>query len=273
MSKRTQLTLQRGLESTGAAGRRGPAFAGMTDDDDERMEEELRELDAARPDRPAPRVLPKAGAAADAPPKHSLLIKLLMLGDSGVGKTTLLKRYAEGKFDPMIASTAGVAYETQYVELEGRNIRVDIWDTAGQERFHVITQAYYAGAHGIVLAYDASEAGETSFNNIRYWMNAIREHADAHCVKVLLGNKVDKAPKAISHARGKAVADEYGVGFFETSAKSGANVTEAFHSVARECVLKALAEEGVSVSTESDAEVLAAAATASKGKGKRCAVM
>lgn len=137
----------------------------MTDDDDERMEEELRELDAARPDRPAPRVLPKAGAAADAPPKHSLLIKLLMLGDSGVGKTTLLKRYAEGKFDPMIASTAGVAYETQYVELEGRNIRVDIWDTAGQERFHVITQAYYAGAHGIVLAYDASEAGETSFNS------------------------------------------------------------------------------------------------------------
>lgn len=137
----------------------------MTDDDDERMEEELRELDAAMPDRPAPRVLPKAGAAADAPPKHSLLIKLLMLGDSGVGKTTLLKRYAEGKFDPMIASTAGVAYETQYVELEGRNIRVDIWDTAGQERFHVITQAYYAGAHGIVLAYDASEAGETSFNS------------------------------------------------------------------------------------------------------------
>jgi len=147
------------------------------------MEEELRELERmeARKRAAAPAAAAGGGGgggtsgvrtiragkdgADGGAPAYDLLIKLLMLGDSGVGKTTLLKRYAEGRFDSMIAATAGVAYETQYVEVEGRTIRVDIWDTAGQERFHVITQAYYAGAHGIVLAYDASEDGETSFNS------------------------------------------------------------------------------------------------------------
>jgi len=102
-------------------------------------------------------------------------------------------------------------------------------------------------------------------------MNAIREHASPHCVKVLLGNKVDKVPKVVSRDRGQAVAEEYGVSFFETSAKSGSNVNEAFHCVAKQCVLRALRAEGVTVSADAAADA-AAAATASGGK-KRCSVM
>lgn len=246
--------------------------------DEELMEEELAELE--RIDQARREASSTAGgggggrrrdgriaAAEGSAPKYDLVIKLLMLGDSGVGKTSLLQRYAKRKFDSKVLASAGVAYETQYVKVEGRVIRVDIWDTAGQERFHVITQAYYAGAQGIILAYDASDASETSFNNIRYWMNAIREHASEGCNKVLLGNKVDVPAKAISTERGAAVASEFGVKFFETSAKTGLNVDDAFQAIARDCVVKALAADGLAVDGADDA-----AAAGEDGKGKRCVV-
>jgi hypothetical protein len=155
----------------------GGGFGALAADGDEEreMEEELRELEeqearqkaaAAAVSKPAETTARRVPAKGkDGKPTFDVQIKLLMLGDSGVGKTSLLTRYAEGKFVSDILATAGVAFQTQYVEVEGRTIRLDIWDTAGQEKFHVITQAYYAGAHGIILVYDASDAGETSFNS------------------------------------------------------------------------------------------------------------
>jgi GTPase SAR1 family protein len=101
--------------------------------------------------------------------------------------------------------------------------------------------------------------------DVRYWMNSIREHASPHCIKLLLGNKVDIKPKVVSTSRGEAVAEEFGIRFFETSAKSGHNVSTAFHAVARECVLKALVAEGIHVTPEGEA--------AAASGGKRCTVM
>lgn len=223
---------------------------------------------AAAAARGAPLDISKAKMKGKDKPAFDLHIKLLMLGDGGVGKTSLLTRYAEDKFVPGLLATAGVAFQTQYITVEGRTIRLDIWDTAGQERFHVITQAYYAGAHGIILVYDVSDKDETSFNNVRYWMENIRKHASPHCAKLLLGNKVDMKGRKVTTERGQAVADEYGVGFFETSAKSGLNVTESFHSIARDCVLRALAAEGVDVAAAEKT-----AADAATKDGKKCVVM
>ena len=129
------------------------------------------------------------------------LVKLLLLGDSGVGKTSLLTRYADDKFSPSLLSTAGVDYKTQMLAVDGKTVKCQIWDTAGQQRFHVITQAYYRGAHGIVLVYDASDPTEESFKNVRYWMANIDQHASSGVVKMLLGNKIDVKGKRVSFAR------------------------------------------------------------------------
>ncbi|CAM9880082.1 unnamed protein product, partial [Ectocarpus sp. 12 AP-2014] len=90
-------------------------------------------------------------------------IRILLLGDSGVGKTSLMTRFSEDKFAPTLISTAGV----QTLDINGKRVRCQIWDTAGQERFHVITRTYYRGAHGIALAYDVTD--DDSFKNVNYW--------------------------------------------------------------------------------------------------------
>ena len=109
---------------------------------------------------------------------------------------------------------------------------MQIWDTAGQERFRTITQTYYKGANGIILAYDAND--DTSFNNIKNWIKQIEAHATPGVAKILLGNKCDIPNRKISTEKGKALAAEFGLPFFETSAKSGANIKEAFHFIAKE---------------------------------------
>lgn len=106
-----------------------------------------------------------------------------------------------------------------------------MWDTAGQERFRTITQTYYKGAMGIILVYDCTE--EKSFSNISNWMKQIEQHASKDVAKVLVGNKADKEDKVIDTETGKQLADEYGLDFFETSAKTGLNIPELFDSIAR----------------------------------------
>lgn len=206
---------------------------------------------------------------------YDLLIKLLLLGDGGVGKTSLMLRFSEDKFSSSLLATAGVDYKTLHLEVEGKRVKVQIWDTAGQQRFHTITQTYYKSAHGIILVYDESEPSEASFNNVRYWMDNITKHANALTQKILIGNKADVKGKKIEAARGRAMADEYGMKFFETSAKDGSGVKEAFFTVARDVALKMIAHEGGAVPGAAGG---AAGGSAAGGKGdgkggKDCTIM
>ncbi|CAI0474978.1 unnamed protein product [Linum tenue] len=173
---------------------------------------------------------PPARARAD----YDYLIKLLLIGDSGVGKSCLLLRFSDGSFTTSFITTIGIDFKIRTIELDGKRIKLQIWDTAGQERFRTITTAYYRGAMGILLVYDVTD--ESSFNNIRNWIRNIEQHASDNVNKILVGNKadMDESKRAVPTAKGQALADEYGIKFFETSAKTNLNVEEVFFSIARD---------------------------------------
>merc|ERR1711934_713226 len=163
---------------------------------------------------------------------YDMLIKLLLIGDSGVGKSCLLCRYSDDVFNNKFITTIGIDFKIRTIELDGKKIKLQIWDTAGQERFRTITQAYYRGAMGILLVYDVTD--DKSFQNIRAWMRNIEQHANNEVVKVLLGNKCDMDMKrAVDSAKGEALAREYDIEFFETSAKEKINVDAAFTRMAK----------------------------------------
>merc|ERR1719201_3371484 len=127
--------------------------------------------------------------AAGAARSYDLQIKLMMIGDQAVGKTALLLRYADDDFNEVLMPTIGIDFKIKTIELQGKNVKLQIWDTAGQERFRTITQAYYRGAMGILLIYDVCD--DKSFQNIRTWMRNIEQHANEQVEKILLGNKCD----------------------------------------------------------------------------------
>uniref|UniRef100_A0A8C1IA84 small monomeric GTPase n=1 Tax=Cyprinus carpio TaxID=7962 RepID=A0A8C1IA84_CYPCA len=156
---------------------------------------------------------------------YDYLFKLLLIGDSGVGKTCLLFRFSEDAFNTTFISTIGIDFKIRTIELDGKKIKLQIWDTAGQERFRTITTAYYRGAMGIMLVYDITN--EKSFDNIKNWIRNIEEHASSDVERMILGNKCDMNDKRqVSKERGEKLAIDYGIKFLETSAKSSTNVEE-----------------------------------------------
>jgi len=164
---------------------------------------------------------------------YDYLIKLLLIGDSGVGKSCLLLRFSDDSFTPSFITTIGIDFKIRTIELDGKRIKLQIWDTAGQERFRTITTAYYRGAMGILLVYDVTD--DKSFANIRNWIRNIEQHASENVNKILIGNKCDLLDKKmIDTAKGKALADEYGIKFMETSAKNSINVEDAFITLAKD---------------------------------------
>lgn len=168
---------------------------------------------------------------------YDYLFKLLLIGDSGVGKTCVLFRFSEDAFNTSFISTIGIDFKIRTIELDGKKIKLQIWDTAGQERFRTITTAYYRGAMGIMLVYDITN--EKSFENIKNWIRNIEENASADVEKMLLGNKCELNEKRqVSRERGEALAIEYGIKFMETSAKASINVEEAFYTLARDIKAK-----------------------------------
>jgi len=168
---------------------------------------------------------------------YDYLFKLLLIGDSGVGKTCILFRFSEDAFNTTFISTIGIDFKIRTIELDGKKIKLQIWDTAGQERFRTITTAYYRGAMGIMLVYDVTN--EKSFDNIKNWIRNIEENASADVEKMLLGNKCELSEKReVSKERGEQLAVEYGIKFMETSAKNSINVEEAFYSLARDIKTK-----------------------------------
>ncbi|XP_012234395.1 ras-related protein Rab-37-like isoform X1 [Linepithema humile] len=160
--------------------------------------------------------------------------KTILLGDSGVGKTSLLVQFDTGRFQPgNFAATVGIGFTNKVVTVDDTPIKLQIWDTAGQERFRSVTHAYYRDAHALLLLYDVTN--KTSYDNIRAWLSEIREHANEDVVIMLLGNKSDcGTERIVKREDGERLAHEYKVPFMETSAKTGLNVELAFLAVARE---------------------------------------
>ena len=168
--------------------------------------------------------------------KKEAKYKILILGDSKVGKSCFLTRYADKTFQEDYLSTIGMDYKIKNYELEnGDIIKLYIWDTAGQDRFRSITSNYYKGADGIILIYDITK--QETFNNVRNWITSIKEEAPAKVVLILVGNKVDdEKHRTVQQSEGEKIADEYNLPFLECSAKSDINVTETFDVLVKKIV-------------------------------------
>jgi len=165
--------------------------------------------------------------------EYDYLFKLLLIGDSGVGKSCLLLRFADHTYTESYISTIGVDFKIRTIELDGKTIKLQIWDTAGQERFRTITSSYYRGAQGIIVVYDSTDA--ESFNNVKQWLSEIDRYASEGVNKLLVGNKNDLANKrAVNAEQAKAFADSVGIPFLETSAKTSTNVENAFLTMAQQ---------------------------------------
>lgn len=164
-------------------------------------------------------------------PEYDFLFKILIIGDSGVGKSCLLLRFADDTYSEKYISTIGVDFKIKTIEMNGKTIKLQIWDTAGQERFRNIISSYYRGAHGIIIVYDVQKS--ESFNNVSMWLREIEHYATENVLKILIGNKNDNPEKkAVDYTTGKEFADKRDMGFLETSAKNDINVKETFYMIA-----------------------------------------
>ena len=164
-------------------------------------------------------------------PESDFVIKILLLGDSEVGKSCFLMRYSDNVFVENYITTIGLDYKLKTVKLDfGKTIKVQLWDTAGQDKYRTIAKNYYKGSHGILLLYDITKI--TSFENIREWIRDIKEEVSEKAIIFLIGNKIDLTDnRKISKEKGEELAEEYKIPFFEASAKSGENVDEVFKAL------------------------------------------
>ncbi|XP_024973730.1 ras-related protein Rab11C [Cynara cardunculus var. scolymus] len=162
--------------------------------------------------------------------EYDYLFKIVLIGDSGVGKTNILSRFTRNEFCLESKSTIGVEFATRTLEVDGKTIKAQIWDTAGQERYRAITSAYYRGAVGALLVYDITK--RPTFDNLQRWLRELREHADSNIVLMMAGNKSDlNHLRAVSEQDGQSLAEKEGLSFLETSALESYNIEESFKSV------------------------------------------
>ncbi|GFY94684.1 RAB GTPase 11C [Actinidia rufa] len=165
--------------------------------------------------------------------EYDYLFKVVLIGDSGVGKSNLLSRFTRNEFCLESKSTIGVEFATRTLQVEGRTVKAQIWDTAGQERYRAITSAYYRGALGALLVYDVTKP--TTFENVSRWLKELRDHADVNIVIMLIGNKTDlKHLRAVATEDAQGFAEKEGLSFIETSALEATNVEQAFQMILSE---------------------------------------
>ena len=177
-----------------------------------------------------------------------LMVKVLIIGNSAVGKSSIINKFCDATFTHNHIATIGIVdlfqanlfffigidFKINTIEVEGKKVKMQIWDTAGQEKFRSIVNTFYKGAMAIMIAYACDD--EKSFHDVESWIEQIEENAPPDIIKVLIANKsdLDVDDIKISYEQGKSLADKYGIGFFETSAKLGKNVYESFHEIARQ---------------------------------------
>ncbi|OMJ70865.1 hypothetical protein SteCoe_31080 [Stentor coeruleus] len=165
--------------------------------------------------------------------EYDYLFKIVLIGDSGVGKSNILSRFTRKEFNLESKTTIGVEFAQKSIEIEGKIVRAQIWDTAGQERYRAITSAYYRGAVGALLVYDISKT--TSFENVDKWLKELKDHADSQIVVLLTGNKADlKHLRAISTEEAATYSQKHSLAFIEISALDGTGVDKAFETVLNE---------------------------------------
>ena len=165
--------------------------------------------------------------------EYDYLFKVVLIGDSGVGKSNLLSRFTRNEFSLDSKSTIGVEFATKSIQAEGKTIKAQIWDTAGQERYRAITSAYYRGAVGALLVYDLTKHG--TFENVDRWLRELRDHAEANIVVMLVGNKSDlKTQRAVRDSEAMAFAEQHNLAFIETSALDASGVDVAFQNILTE---------------------------------------
>jgi len=166
---------------------------------------------------------------------EQLPFKLLLIGDSSVGKSSLLLRFCDNVFQEGTVNLTSVDFKTKNITIDGKMVQLQVWDTAGQERFRTITSSFYRGAHGIIVVYDISD--QATFNNVKLWMQEIARYAAGGVCKMLVGNKGDLEDlRVISTSTAKDYAEGLGISFIETSAKTGQDVEKAFERLATEIV-------------------------------------
>ena len=167
--------------------------------------------------------------------EYDLMFKILLLGDSGVGKSSLLLRYTKNEFISDLRSTIGVEFALKYLTIDNFQLKVQIWDTAGMERYRSITNAYYKGAKGVIVVYDICR--QKSFENVDKWIDDFKSKADDDAVILLIGNKSDLDEKReVSKEEAESKAQKNKFGFMETSAKDNNNVQKAFETLFHEIV-------------------------------------
>ncbi|XP_029959184.1 RAB11a, member RAS oncogene family, like isoform X2 [Salarias fasciatus] len=165
--------------------------------------------------------------------EYDYLFKVVLIGDSGVGKSNLLARFTRNEFNLESKSTIGVEFATRSIQVEGKTIKAQIWDTAGQERYRAITSAYYRGAVGALLVYDIAK--HLTYENAERWLKELQDHADSNIVIMLVGNKSDlRHLRAVPTDEATAFAEKNGLSFLETSALDSHNVEQAFQQILSE---------------------------------------
>ncbi|XP_043691139.1 ras-related protein Rab2BV-like [Telopea speciosissima] len=184
--------------------------------------------------------------------EYDYLFKIVLIGDSGVGKSNILSRFTRNEFCLDSKSTIGVEFATKTLQVDGKTVKAQIWDTAGQERYRAITSAYYRGAVGALLVYDITK--RQTFDNVQRWLRELRDHADSNIVIMMAGNKSDLTHlRAVPERDAQGLAEKEGLSFLETSALEAYNIENAFHTILTEIYhiisKKALAAQEAASST------------------------
>ena len=182
---------------------------------------------------------------------YEFLFKLILIGDSSVGKSNILLQYLKGQFDPNSKATVGVEFGTKNIEINNKKIKIQIWDTAGQERYRSITSAYYRGAKGAFIVYDITR--KTTFDNIDRWAADLKANGDDNISIVLIGNKLDLEDKReVQKDEGVKKSEEFKTAFMETSALNGDNIDKAFDELIEQIYQNncSIIDDGVNVDFE-----------------------